>query len=498
MSRSLLLIAAVLSLGAGPTRVGSKADSESILLGEVAARLVRQSGGDAEHKRDLGGTLVLWEALKTGAIDCYPEFTGTLAFQVYRDPALTDFDRLRARLDGDGVGTTAPLGYENNYALGVPKAFALANGLTTTSQLAALPGARLGLTPEFLRRPDGWPALRTHYNFRATAPQTVEHAVAYRAAGAGQLDAIDVYTTDAEIERYGLTVLSDDRSFFPHYQAVFVYRRDWAARNPEAAAALNRLAGKLTEAAMRAANAKTQAKVSEAETARELVETHAPAGPGSVVQPELATESLAAETLRHTREHIVLAGGALLAAVLVAVPLGVLADRRPRLGQLLVGVAGLLQTVPSLALLVILLALPVVGGLGTRPAVTALFLYALLPILSNTLAGLRGIPPQLREVADGLGLSSWAKLRRVELPLAMRSILTGVRTAAVIAVGTATLGVFVGAGGLGVPIQQGLRTNDDRLLLAGAVPAALLALAAQGLFGLLERRLVPRGLRLTR
>jgi osmoprotectant transport system permease protein len=181
----------------------------------------------------------------------------------------------------------------------------------------------------------------------------------------------------------------------------------------------------------------------------------------------------------------------------VAVPLGVLAAKRPRLGQVVIGAAGLVQTVPSLALLVILVALPpaVGGGLGWRPAAVALFLYALLPIIRNTATGLTDIPPNLREAAAGIGLTPWQSLRRVELPLAARSIMAGVKTAAVIAVGTATLGALIDAGGLGVPIQQGLRTNDRGLILLGAVPAAGLALLVQGVFELLERAVVPRGLR---
>src|SRR5205823_5746088 len=194
-------------------------------------------------------------------------------------------------------------------------------------------------------------------------------------------------------------------------------------------------------------------------------------------------------------------GASLAAAVVVAVPLGVLAARRPTLGRAALGLAGVVQTIPSLALLALMI--PILGltrgalpATGVVPALVALFLYSLLPIVRNTVTGLRGIPPSLREAAEGLGLPPAARLWRVELPLAAPAILAGVRTAAVIGVGTATLGALIGAGGYGQSITQGVQLNDTARILEGAVPAALLALAVDGLFAGLERILVPKGLRL--
>jgi osmoprotectant transport system permease protein len=181
-------------------------------------------------------------------------------------------------------------------------------------------------------------------------------------------------------------------------------------------------------------------------------------------------------------------------AIAAAVPLGVLAFRRPRLGQAILAVVGVIQTIPSLALLVFMIPLL---GIGAVPATVALSLYSLLPIVRNTHAGLASIPGAVRESAEALGLSPAAILRLVELPMAGGSILAGMKSAAVINVGTATLGALIGAGGLGQPILTGIRLDDVGLVLEGAVPAALLALLVQGLFDLAERALVPRGLRLT-
>jgi osmoprotectant transport system permease protein len=494
MTRGLLLTAAALAAGCGSeaTRVGSKVDNESVLLGEMATQLIRSTGTPAEHRQQLGGTPVVWQALLAGEVDVYPEFTGTLAFQTLNDPSLVDFETLKAALAAKGIGVTRPLGYENNYALGI-RAAVFNQGVTKVSDLARHPGLRLGLSTEFTQRADGWPALKRHYGLPQKDPDGLEHGLAYRTIAAGGIDVTDVYTTDAEIARYDLRVLADDRGFFPHYAAVIVYRQDWADRHPAAAAALTRLEGALDEPAVRRMNGRTLVdKVPESETAAAFLREKLG------VAAEAEHQTPARRVLRHTREHLFLVAVSLTAAVLVAVPLGVLAAKRPRLGRAVIGFASLVQTIPSLALLVFMVTLPgwLGGGLGWEPAVIALFLYSLLPIVRNTAAGLSDITPSLREAADGLGLTAWQKLRLVELPLASRSILAGVKTAAVINVGTATLGALIDAGGLGVPIQQGLRTNDPDRILLGAVPAAALALLAEGLFELLERVVVPKGLRL--
>jgi osmoprotectant transport system permease protein len=208
--------------------------------------------------------------------------------------------------------------------------------------------------------------------------------------------------------------------------------------------------------------------------------------------PAAQRESWAGAVPERTREHLMLVSLSLLAAILVALPLGILAARRPGLGKVVLAAVGVVQTIPSLALLVFMIPLL---GIGAPPAITALFLYSLLPIVRNTHAGLVGIAPAVRDSAAALGLSRWAILWRVELPLALGTILAGIKSAAVINVGTATLGALVGAGGFGQPIFTGIRLDDFPLILQGAVPACLLALAVQGAFDLVERVLVPAPLR---
>lgn len=196
---------------------------------------------------------------------------------------------------------------------------------------------------------------------------------------------------------------------------------------------------------------------------------------------------------RLTGEHLVLVGVAVGIAVAVGVPLGILATRSQRFERPVLGFVNIVQTIPSLALFGFLIAVPLVGGIGARPAIVALTLYALLPIVRNTHAGIRGVDPALREAARGMGMTDRQLLLQVELPLATGVILAGVRVATVISVGIATIAAAIGAGGLGVYIFRGIAMVDNAVILAGAVPAALLALAADGALGWLERRLSPPG-----
>jgi osmoprotectant transport system permease protein len=416
----------------------------------------------------------------------YPDYTGTLAREILASDGPLAAGALRSALAARGVAITGSLGFEDGYAVGVRRAVAERLGLVRLSDLSRHPELRLGFTNEFMDRADGWQALRARYRL-PQRPRGLEHDLAYGALRAGALDATDVYTTDPEPRRQDLVLLEDDLRAFPAYDAVLVYRADLARRAPEALTALRRLEGRISADRMTELNARAQLDRAppEAVAASFLAETFGLAG----APPE---EGLAIRVLARTREHLALVGVALLAAIACALPLGVLAARRPGAGRVLLAVVGVVQTVPALALLVFMI--PLVG-IGAAPAIAALFLYALLPIVRNVHAGLTGIPAELREAARALGIPPGARLRRVELPLAAPAILAGIRTAAVITVGGATLGALVGAGGYGQPILAGVRLASVPLILEGAVPAALLALAVEGAFGLVERGVVSPGLR---
>ncbi len=488
-----------------PVVIGSKKFTESVLLGEMTRELIQASGIAARHRAELGGTRILWNALQSGDIDLYPEYTGTLREELLAgeplpsrrdepDPA-SDLGELRKKLAGHGVILGEPLGFNNTYAIGVKEELGQKLGLRTVSDLNRFPELVLGLSNEFKSRADGWPGLRERYGLPQKDVRGMDHDFAYRALESGDVQAIDLYTTDAEIAYYHLRILTDDRHYFPTYQAVFLYRADLPGRSPLAVAALNRLRGAIDAPAMIAMNARAKKDHQpESEVARDFLAQKLGVR-AALAKPMTVTE----EILRHLREHLSLVGLSMVAAIAVAIPLGILAAQSAILGQVILSGVGIIQTLPSLAVLVMLirplkwLGLP---GIGNTPAVVALFLYSLLPIVRNTHAGLQGIGIEIRESAEALGLTRPAKLRRIELPLAMPSILSGIKIAAVTNVGFATLGALVGAGGFGQPILTGIRLDDYGLILQGALPAAGLAMITQLLFDLSERWLVPRGLRL--
>jgi len=461
--------------------VGSKNFTEAVVLGEIAAGAGRQAGVEVDHQRQLGGTRILWRALEQGQIDAYAEYTGTLKQELLQRPD-ADPAQVRALLAEHGLAMTGSLGFENTYSFGMTRQRAAQLGIGTLSGLRARPQLKLGLSNEFLQRADGWPGLREAYGL-PQRPNGLDHDLAYRALQSGAIDVTDLYSTDAEIPYYDLQVLQDDRRYFPDYQAVFLYRLDLRQRAPAFVQALTGLEGRIDVQAMQRLNAQVKLEHrEESQVAADFLGLARPAQAGR-----------AQRVVQRTWEHLGLVGLSLGLALLVALPLGVLAARRPRLGQLVLTCTGLLQTLPSLAVFVFMIPL---FGIGARPAIAALFLYSLLPIVRNTHAGLTGIPRELRETASALGLPPRTRLWRVELPLALRTILAGVKTAAVINVGTATLGALIGAGGYGQPILTGIRLDDVGMILEGAIPAAVLALAVQGLFEALERLLTPRGLRL--
>ena len=452
-------------------QIGSKAFTESVIVAEMAAQLARSAGVETVHRRELGGSRILWEALLRREIDSYPEYTGTLAQELL--PGRSD---LRERVAAKGLVMSRSLGFSDSYAIGMQRRTAERLGIRTLEDLARHPEVRLGFSNEFMDRKDGWPALRAAYRLPQRNVRGLEHDVAVRALAGGAIDATDLYTTDAEIAAYDLVALEDVRRFFPDYEAVLLWREDLPA---DAAAALRRLEGRISAREMIEMNARVKLRREpEAVVAADFLASAL--GVRGAAQIEGRARRIAARTV----EHLELVALSLAAAMIVAVPLGIAAARRPRAGQLLLGVVGLVQTIPSLALLVFMIPLL---GIGARPAIAALFLYSLLPIVRNTAAGLSGIPPEIRDSAEALGLPRLARLRLIELPIASPSILAGIQTAAVIDVGTATLGALIGAGGYGQPILTGIRLAD---------PAAVLALLAQALFELLGRAVVPRGLRL--
>ncbi len=472
-------------------RVGSKRFTEAYILAEVLAQTAAPHAR-TQVRQGLGNTAIVFEALRSGNIDLYADYLGTIDLEILRNPSPTSIEAIRSGLARWGLGVAVPLGFNNGYALAMRADEAKRLGIARLSDLAGHPQLKIGLSNEFLGRADGWPGLSAAYRL-AQRPTALDHGIAYDALAGGQVDVIDIYTTDSKIAALGLLTLEDDRRYFPKYDAVVLYRLDLPQRFPQAWQAIGKLEGRIDEAQMIAMNARAEQDGQPFDAiARDFLAAGGLAGGGAVAAPADVRRGLLAklfgdDLVRLTLQHVMLVAASVLAAALCGVPLGVVAARLPRLRGLVLSAAGLLQTVPSLAMLALLIS--ATGLIGTWPTLIALTLYALLPIARNTCTGLLEVPAGLIQAGSALGLHRSQVLRAIELPLALPVILAGVRTATVINVGTATIAAFIGAGGYGERIVTGLALNDHELLLAGAIPAAVLAVAAELGFEVMERRI---------
>jgi osmoprotectant transport system permease protein len=491
-----------------PVTVASKAFTESRVLAEIMAQLIEtRTDIPVVRKHGLSGSLIAFTALKDGDIDIYPEYTGTAWSVVLKkqgaakDPLetfLTVKNEFESQFNAIWLD---PYGFSNSYAIAVRKETADKLKLANVSDIAGNESElKFGWSTEFLNRGDGWPGLSKMYGLNADGMRGMEHGLAYQAIGEGNVDVIDAYTTDGKLLKYKLFLLKDDKSFFPPYEAAPVIRQDAIDRYPELKPLLMELAFKIPAARMQQLNydVEEQGKAF-TEVAREFL-----------IEEKLITASSKQKvagtsrggtnwefaigriqpTLKLVGEHLVLTGLAVGLAILLAVPIGIYLTRYEKISGLVLGFTGVIQTIPSLALLAFMIPIPFLG-LSMQSAVVALFLYALLPIVRNTYTGIKEVDKDLIDSAKGMGLRENEMLRHVQLPLALPTIMAGVRTATVISIGVATLAAFIGAGGLGEPIITGLQLNDPRLILAGAIPAALLALSADWLLGWIEKRLSP-------
>jgi len=476
--------------GATPVRVGSKSFTESYLIAEIVARIAEQVGeAPVERRFGLGGTGMVYGAVASGEIDLYPEYTGTISRAILHDSSVTTVPALRARIRPRGLIISDPLGFANTYALAVRRDTAARLGLRRISDLDRHPGLTAAFDPGFVDRDDGWPGLQHHYGLRLAAVRGMEHALTYPALISGRVDVIDVFSTDGQLARTDLVVmLSDDQRFFPDYAAVLLARESLAARLPRTWAALQqRLGGRIDNATMARLNAEVELdRRTFAQAAAAFLGERGAADAGP------ARRRLGRDLATLTVEHLVLVAASLAVAIAVGLPLGLLAARHRFLGQLELMGIGVLQTVPALALLAFMIPL---FGIGRVPALVALCLYALLPIVRNTYAGVSSLDRQLLDMAAVLGLNGRQRLAWIELPLAAMTIMAGIKTAAVLTVGTATLAAFIGGGGYGTLIVTGLALNDVPTILASAIPAALMALAIHVAFEALDRLVVPRPLR---
>jgi osmoprotectant transport system permease protein len=501
------------ALADGTVVVGSKNFEESRLLAEMFAQLIEERTDlTIERRLNLAGTQVCFEALRTGAIDLYPEYTGTGLASILGEEMEAGSGRAgalarvrREFLARWNLVWLAPLGFENAYEVAVPASWAEDHGVRSISGLAPFaPRLHAGFGYEFAERPDGLPGLAEVYGLSFASVRRFQQALKYQAVAVGEIGVLDVYTTDGRLLTHDLVVLEDDRGFFPPYDAAALVRGETLAAHPELGNALSLLAGALDEDTMRRLNYRLQEEGEEPDAVARaaLAELGLVAGTGGGTAGEASSagsdDSFAAylwnrrATLgRYTVEHLALSGAGLALGVLLAVPLGLALERRRRIAEPVIRAIGVTQTIPSLALLAF--TIPFLG-VGRLPAVVALWIYSIFPVLRNTYTGVRDADPQATEAATALGMTPRQVLTQVRLPLAAPFLMAGVRTAAVLTVGTATLAAFIGAGGLGEPIVTGLQLADTRRILSGALPAALLAVLVDLALAGVERLVRPRGI----
>ena len=474
------------SFAADTIVVGSKIFTEGYILGEIAAQAIESSSHvPVNRKLGMGSTGILFEALKKGAIDVYPDYTGTLAEAILKRPDLKSLKDIQEALLKMGLVISAPLGFDDTYALAVKESFAEKHGLHSIGDLAPIEsGIRAAFSYEFMDRQDGYRGMLDSYHLKFDPKKVnrMEHSLSFQAIDDGAVDVIDVYSTDAKIKKLDLRVLKDDHAYFPVYQAVWVARKAFVDRHPGEWQVLRQLEGSISKEAMLDMNAQADIKkISFVKIAAQFLGSETP-----------DTESTTKQILRRTREHLWLVGVSLLFSVLVGIPLGVLAARFHATGQAILLSSALIQTVPSLALLCFLIPL---FGVGTKPALVALCLYSLLPVVLNTFTGIRAVDAKHLENARAFGMNRMQILFRVVLPLASPTMLAGIKTATIVSIGTATLAALIGAGGYGAPIVSGLALNDVPTILTGAIPAAVMALVAHAVFEVLGVLLIPAGLR---
>jgi osmoprotectant transport system permease protein len=470
--------------------VGSKAFTESYILAEILARKLESVPNvTVIRKFGLGGTGIVYEALKKGEIDFYVEYTGTIREAILKSKANNEnrsHDDLKSLLKPLGLTISRSIGFNNTYGLALKRSTAEKLNLRTISDLRRSDlDLQFAFSHEFSQRSDGLRGLLKKYDLVLPSQNVrqVSQALVYNALEANEIDVAEVYSTDAKIESLQLAILEDDQRYFPEYEAVILARAALEEKQPEVWTTLTSMEGLINNRLMQKLNAMADI---DKQTFARVAATFLKEESG-----ESSTRVFDEIWLR-TKEHLALISIAIGLSIVFGLPIGIAASRNRTLGQTVLAVTSFFQTIPSLALLCFLV--PLIG-IGAAPALLALTLYGLLPVITGTYRGLTEINSKTIEYARTMRLTALQRLTKIELPLASPSILTGVQTSAIISVGTATIAALVGAGGYGTPIVTGLALNDNTMILQGALPSALLAIAFHYFFELLRLVFVPVGLR---
>ena len=482
---TILLLVAQVSF-ARQVIIGSKSFSESIILSEILNQKIRNKGLDTKHIEGMGATIIVWQGLLEGSVDIYPEYSGTISSEILKSKTPLSMDDIRSELKNKySINVSKKIGFNNSYALVMKREKAQKLGIKKISDLKNHPDLVIGISHEYLKRKDGWKPLLRAYGLKFNNVSGFQHDLAYRALDHGKIDITDTYTTSSQKEVLDLIILEDDLDFFPRYEALYLYRDELP---DEAIDAMDSMAGKIDEQLMDKMNSIADKDKSIAVAVNYAMEKLFPDETVDLVESRILSS-----ILERGKEHIHLVSISMIFAIFIGILLGFLASKYKRLASIILTVTSILQTIPGLALLALLIPLT---GISELTAIIALLLYSLLPIVSNTYQGFTQISREYTNTAKALGLSPFHIAVYIKAPMAMPSILTGIRTSLVINVGTATLAALIGVGGFGAPILAGLSLNDQNAILMGAIPAALLAALCQIGMIYLEKLIVAKGIRL--
>jgi osmoprotectant transport system permease protein len=469
--------------------IGSKRFTESYVVGEILYKTIKNTHEvNVDLKPGMGNTAILFSALKNGQIDLYPDYSATISNEILKSDKRLSIAEINEGLKGYGIKAGVPLGFSNNFVLVMNKEKADSLGIKTISQLAKYKNLNLGLTQEFIARRDGWEGLKNTYQLPFRDLKGLDHGLAYDALNHKQVDVIVSYSTDPKLSSEAFTILKDDLEYFPSYDAIVLFRENFPTRAPISWQAIQGLQNTISEITIINLNKMGEIDKFKFSEIADIFLENKSINTGH--QLTLADEIFSRELMYLLVQHLYLVLMALTLASVVGVILGFIAYHSLHTKQFILGMVTIIYTIPSLALFAIFIAL--FNSIGTFPAVTALFLYSLLPIVRNTFTALEQINPDLRDIIALLGLSKWFALIKIEFPLALPTIMAGIKTSAILCVGTATIAALIGAGGLGDRIIQGLASNNNNLLLSGAIPAALLSLFIYYLFEIIERLIVPK------
>lgn len=466
------------------TIAGKNFTEQDVLVDLIAVLLKEERPNLKIHKKkSLGGTSVTFESVKNGSIDMYVEYSGTAYFSIYKQSQKKNrrqiHDYLVEKFYDDNLFWSPQLGFNNTYAL-------LIKDLPDNTSIKRVSDLRpisrnllIGTDPEVSTRPDGYSEFLNTYDMNFKSHMMMNSGLLYQSLEKDKVDVIIGYSTDGRIPVANLKILQDDLGFFPDYSASVIVNRKTLERHPWIHKALNKLYGEIDAETMQRLNAKVDfEKFDSVAVAKEFAAQKLWINPEGVTDPQSQSfleflNSKKSFLLKKIYEHLFLTFLAFAIVSLIGITLGVMSYYNERVQKFIFLLVNLCQTIPSLALFGMLIPLL---GIGVKPSLVALVLYSLLPIVRNTYTGLCEVEASILETCEILGMNKRQILFKVLLPMSLMTISAGLRTSLVIIVGTATIASFIGAGGLGDPIFQGISSLNNRLILLGALPAALLAI----------------------